>query len=263
MSRNVTKWTLGLLAVGCVLAMSGPVDADFTPKNSADFDWKYEMNLLPDAEDLDGNSVMDFTEWLQNKDGSDPTFTVSGGILTMDSSGHKDDNGGYNNVDPDQTWQLDPNISFANGWTFETRVKVNSNRRDGFTFLAGAEPVETASRAWLNIQSDGQTWGGSGTVDLGDATNSDDFHIFRVAQTPGQDLFSVWRDGVLLSDKLTCGWSYQTDRIGFSDGGDTWGGVMEVDYLRFTDGAYAPIPEPGTLVLLAGALMSLLVWRRR
>ena len=64
MSKNTIKMTLGLLAVGCMLAMAAPAGAESLPtSDSTTVDWwKYEMDVKPDAEDLDANSVFDFTE---------------------------------------------------------------------------------------------------------------------------------------------------------------------------------------------------------
>jgi hypothetical protein len=238
MSKNVMQGVLGLLAVGCVLALVGPAAADFTPKNSADFTWKYEMDAKPSETDLDGNLAMDFTETIIHGG----TATVLDGIFTMDTSDSQYHNVYYDNKDSNQTWQLDPNISFANGWTFETRVKVTSSRPHGFTFFGCVDNDQHA--AWLNIQGDGQDWGLPVIVDLGDADNATDFHVFRVAQKPDEGLFSVWRDGVLLSDALSSGYVDGPDKIAFGDFGEDWAGVLEVDYLRFASGAWAPDDTP-------------------
>ena len=260
MSKNMMRWTLGLLAVGCLLAIAAPAGAEMM--DSDDFTWKYEMYLEPSDEDLDSppNGVKDFTKNVKN--GGTGSADPVTGILTMDGSGSASKKIGYTNDGDYQTWRLDPNISPTNGWTFETRVKVTSSIANGFMFQCCADDGGTG---WLAISSGGQHWGVD-HVALGDQlNNADAFHVFRVAQAPGTAVFSVWRDGVLLSDALSSGYGTSLNRILFCDGGDMWGGVMEVDYLRFTGGAYAPIPEPGTLVLLATGLIGLLcyAWRKR
>jgi hypothetical protein len=239
------------MVVGCVLAMSGPATAGIM--DSADFPWKYEMNVLPTAEDLEPNGVMDF-DLYQSGSGS-----VSEGILTM-TNGTKSLN--YWCPDGDELWPLDADITYANGYTFEVKLKIVSSVTNGFAWIVNAEDGGGPS-AWLNVKAAGQSW--KSTVEsLGDQLdNTDDFHVFRVAQAPGAATYSVWRDGLLLSDTLGEGFSGAGNSLTWDDVGGGWGGTMEVDYLRFTDGAYAPIPEPGTLALLVGALLSLLVWRRR
>jgi hypothetical protein len=255
MSKNM-KWTLGLLVVGCMLAMAAPAGAAMM--DSADFTWQYEMVNLPDETNLDGNEpdppgvpTMDFTRL------GGGTTTTDGNILTMTDSKMCYY---YNNL-ANQTWQLDPNISYANGYTYEARLKVApGSGSKGISFIASPEENVWA---WLNISSGGQGWGDA-DVDVGEQLdNTDVYHVFRVAQALGAATYSVWRDGKLLSDSLGTGFDWDVDMISFGGYGDHWGGTFEIDYLRFTSGAYAPIPEPGTLVLLAGALMSLLVWRRR
>ena len=269
MSKNMIKWTLGLLVVGCMLAMAAPAGAEFVQRDSSAFTWKYEMGVLPDAENLDNN----FSDPPANTDPiydfrlTDGGFvpTTDGDILTVDAS-HPFQNGSYRNED---NWRSDANISGANGWTFEARARVSATRPLGFYFDAGSGSADPF--AGLGLLPNGQYWGyDDETVPppaaLGPAVdNHTDFHVFRVAQAPGAATFSVWRDGMLLSDTLTDAFpAVNVDKIQFGDDGEDWGGgVLEVDYLRFTGGAYAPIPEPGTLVLLVGALLSLLVWRRR
>jgi predicted phosphodiesterase len=247
MSRNMMKWIRGLLVVGCVLAMAVPAGADLPTLASSAFDWKYEMDLKPSETDLDGVGGYDFDERLQN---SAPSPTVSGGILTMDTGANPAYNASYKNGDSDQTWQRDPDITYANGWTFEVRVKAISSRSRGFYFFGCAEPGEEQPHAWLGIRSNGQDWGEPVINDLGAVDNASAFHVFRVAQMPNEASFAVWRDNALLSDQLTNGCSSAADALSFGDAGYTWGSLFKIDYMRFTPGAYAPdgTPPPPELV---------------
>jgi hypothetical protein len=259
MSKNMMQWTLGLLVVGCMLAMAAPAGAGFTTAldllDSADFDWQYEMDAKPSDTDLDSIGGGDFNEL-----GSGGSSSVSGGILTMATTNVYY----YDNLDSDQTWNLDPDITYEKGFTFECRMKITSGTRPrGYTFLATPDPSTDIPGAWLSISYADVKWSSSDDSLGGGANNDDVFHIFRVVQKPGETLYGVWRDGVLLSDSLGQGYNDAIAKIAFGALGDTWGTGAEIDYLRFTSGAYAPIPEPGTLILLAGALLSLLVWRRR
>ena len=262
MSKSMMKWTLGLLAVGCMLAMAAPAGAGFTPMDSAYFDWCYEMDAEPSATDLDNFGGYDFTTI-----GTGGSGSASGGILTITGGG----NGyfAYDNAGSNQPWNLDPTITYGNGYTFEVSIRIDPDaaiQSLGFAFVAVPDPGSPS--AWLNIVKNGQLWDTNGGTPLplpegGPVDNTDVFHIFRVAQAPGATTYSVWRDGVLLSDSLGAGTTGGANEIVFGDFGSVWGGVCYIDYFRFTDEAYAPIPEPGTLVLLCGALLSLLVWRRR
>ncbi len=261
MSKNMMKLTLGLLAVGCMLATAGPAAA--TTMDSADFTWKYEMNVLPDAADIgypagtpDGN--MDFT-----KVGSGGAATTDGNILAMTFT--PSSTCYYDNNVATQTWQLDPNISYTNGYTYEVRLKVAKDANNDIAFLAA---TGDSVCAMLTIWSGGQSWGEASVspISVGEQLdNTDDFHIFRVAQAPGATTYSVWRDRVLLSDSLGAGWDLGIDTISFGGWGYGYEGTFYIDYLRFTSGAHEPIPEPGTLALLATGLIGLLcyAWRKR
>jgi hypothetical protein len=240
------------LAGTLVLALAAGAFADPLPLlDSADFPlWgKYEMNIEPVDEDLDGNLVKDFTQ-----DGTSPaTITFpEPGVMKMDASSCNSCY--YQNVASDQTWDLlTPAITFDSGYTFEVRVKIISSRTYGF--LLNAVPDDEVPGAVLNITDDDLSWGYYGSTNgnyslLDEATNnSDEFHVFRVAQVPGQDLFRVWRDGVevplSVSGGITGDPTWDADSsIWFGDVGYDWGTVMEIDYLRFTSGAYAPDYTP-------------------
>jgi hypothetical protein len=85
---------------------------------------------------------------------------------------------------------------------------------------------------------------------------TDDFHIVRAAVTP-DNLTTMWMDGVRVIDELVSSSfnAAEFSRIG-RWGGQSRGGKTTIDYIRFdTTGAYAPVPEPGTLV---GALAGLI-----
>ena len=83
------------------------------------------MNLLPDAEDLDGNSAPDF-DLYQSGSGS---ASVLGGILTI-TNGKFSLN--YACPDGDELWPLDADITYANGYTFEVKLKIVSSVTNGF-----------------------------------------------------------------------------------------------------------------------------------
>jgi hypothetical protein len=245
--------------------MAGTAGAEALPiLDSADFDWKYEMGVKPTAEDLDGNDVDDFTEDYRYNG----TASVSDGILTITSS--RTDRLYYTSgvADALELWS-DQSFSYARGYTFEICLKVISDSGDLGAIMFYPTPSDSDEFACLNIKDTGQWWGTSGGSAVGDPLgNTDAFHVFRVAQAPaenpGEEVYHVWRDGVLLADDLGSGLNlvgYNFMRFG--DTGTNSGGVVEIDYLRFTDGAYAPIPEPSTFVLLVGAALALLAWRRR
>ena len=132
--------------------------------------------------------------------------------------------------------------------------------------------------SWLVLESSATRWGTSywnpGGL-LSDADNTDDFHVVRMATDSSVDpddgnyYFHIWRDGTYLGKGRD--WMPWHDsptefvnRLMIGDLSGATAGTFEIDYLRFTDGAFAPVPEPSTFVLATGVLGLLAyAWRRR
>ena len=123
------------------------------------------------------------------------------------------------------------------------RVKVNSFQ-EGMQATAALNTglPGMVGNSWLNLKPDSTSWGLFGyKTDFSAEDNSDNFHDFRVALEPGTDTYSVWRDGLLLGENIPSGENNDLNRIVFGDMGGLHGGDFDVDYLRFTSGAYAPV----------------------
>jgi hypothetical protein len=261
MSKSMMKWTLGLLAVGCMLTLAGPAAAEWTMMDSEDFAWQYEMDVDPGTQDLDGNGNRDFRPM---SSGGSSSFDA--GILTLNCSNSK-----YNiyrsGLDGDSgklLWQAE-NFTAADGYTLEMRMKVNSSTgaHGAISIIGNAVDCDWHFRLLIHgNKTERGSYGLGYYEDLDNNDNTDAFHVFRLAQKAGEEVFRVWRDGVFLAELTDTG-SYTEKMVQFGDQGGDWGGEVEIDYFRFTKRAYAPIPEPSTLMLLAGAALALLVWRRR
>ena len=66
---------------------------------------------------------------------------------------------------------------------------------------------------------------------------TDDFHVLRVAQPPGVNLFYTWFDGTLLETFLTG--DSQPDGTYFGGNERNMEGLVQVDYVRWTgDGGF-------------------------
>ncbi len=214
-------------------------------KDSSLFNFKYEMDVSPDADNQGGGAGPD---WAFSGAAS---TSVGGGIFTMTTSGV------FEVVNTDTA----AGLSFATGYTMEIRARVLDEGafERAITVFGGPSPAGSAP-AWMTLGKSQVRFNDSGSnssgTQLSTASNSDSFHIFRVAQEPGGGAYSVWRDGILLSETLlgNVGNASGTVKVDFGDFGGDWGGTTEIDYFRFdTSGAYAPVPEPTVCVLLVSA----------
>ena len=247
MSRYVEKKGNVMVAAAAiilaVLVIGSPAMAVVTTElDSANFDWKYEFNEWPHMQDLDSNGVDDFT-----LAGSTGTLDMANGIWTSDTTTASTSY--FIAGDEGQIWQN--NITSTAGYTVEARVRVNSGTGApwGVNYIqASAQTAPGATGgpdAVLSLKEDGVGWANAYAIPLSSEDNTDDFHLYRIAQEPGKTAFSVWRDGVLLASELGDGVSNvdTLNRIIIGDVGGYYGGNLEYDYLRFTSGAYAPIDQ--------------------
>jgi len=248
-----------VLAACTVLGLTAAAGAAITEVgNSEYFTYRYEFDdgKKPEEADIDGNSTFDFTLF-----GGYGTSTVSGGILTMETTSKPGDHS-YLSSAANQIWDVAA-PTLATGYTIETRVKIATDPALPYPLSILASPGGTGAHAYLRVDEAGQWW--RSTPLGGTLSNDDDFHTFRIAQQPGSATYSVWRDGVLLSGTLSSGYTNSAfDRLVFGDTSSSHAGKVEIDYFRFTNGAFAPIvPEPSSLVVWALAVAMLLWCGRR
>lgn len=251
-----------ILVVAVAAWLIAPANATIIDtKDSTAFDYKYEMDATPDAVDLDNNGTMDFR--------TGGGGTVSGGILSMSASGP---NGGYASDTSGQIWP--GKATFNTGYTIEARVKIISATIYGYGLQGIPGPTtvsQPCSELWIN--SNKLVWNdGPAAIVLADGQdNTGDFHVFRLAQepgigTPGSATYSVWRDGVLVTESLSEAFMNPgLERLIFGAFASNNSSTTETDYVRFTAGAFAPVPEPTTMTLLGSGMVGLLayVWRKR
>ena len=207
---------------------------------SSDFAYKYEMDVSPgdvSQVDLDGNGSPDWTIV------GEGIVTPSGtGTLTIDSNGEVY---AYLESGISDTNHLWPNEGFnvADGFTLEISLKLGENSG---LFGFNAAPADSTEFPYFTIATGGQGWGPDHTL-LGDESttydNTDDFHVFRLvrnADTDGGKWF-VWRDGELLTPGgVNSLYSVERNALYLGDISTASDVSAEVDYLRFTQGAYAP-----------------------
>ena len=176
---------IGLAATQAFGALSGS-------KNIADFDYVYNMDVMPTTQDLDANSTFDFT--LPGTSSWNVAGSVSGGIWSIDAS-----TGTppliYHEISPADIFPATQD--FASGVTAEIRVKVI---RDDLTGYQMRIQFDGASSLDIVAKTGSVRWGideigtDALTTEILVADNATDFHVYRLAQWPAENKFSLWRD---------------------------------------------------------------------
>ena len=192
-----------LAVVSLLVFYAAPAAAEITNvMDSNAFSYKYEGDALPDTIDLDGNGHPDWTISIDGGTSAIVTVGTRTALEIVTATG--DDTLAYRAstlVGTTTCWPV-ANIQFDDGWTVECSVKVVSMvaGRDG-AGLFRASPADNDAHGGIWIASTGQVWEGPRDA-LGSPEqqedNTDDFHVFRLAQEPGAATYSAWRDGVLL-----------------------------------------------------------------
>ncbi|MCC7085740.1 MAG: PEP-CTERM sorting domain-containing protein [Pirellulales bacterium] len=237
------------LLLGAILAVWQTEQANAIPvatQDSSSFPYKYEMDVSPTTQDLDSNGTTDFE--------LDASASYSGGIMTQSAGAL------LAATSSSRIWDSS-GITFATGYTIETRTKIVSDTASFPIFGISSNPTGTDANSMLLIRGTGQSW--AGAVDLGSNDNTDGFHVYRITQDPGAGSFAVWRDGALLNGSLNSAFNLVLDRFLMGSLSGDVAGSAETDYLRLTPGAYAPVPEPGAYLLMSIGAAALLLLRRK
>lgn len=229
---------VAMVGIMCVAGATQAATLD-----SADFAYKYEADALPSATDWTeiGTAGSGFS--VANGELSYSTSTLAGGRWIAAN-----------------TTIFNPTTS--TDYTAEARFKVTaaSGEVPGVNFVVG----NGSEYAFLTISTDSIRYmvGGNHNV-IASGLDNTAMHAYRIAFSAATDSFSLWRDGSLISDSLAA-FSSSNKTVSFGDASSTTAGAASLDYLRIdTTGAYAPVPEPATLSLLAVAGLAALRRRRK
>ncbi len=258
--------------VAAIVAGLPKANGDLLTLDSASFTYKYEMNNFPSDHptvNVDGNGAADFSH-----DGTIGNMAVSGGILNINTPGAAT-NAYFVSLGAGSIWDGVSAPFKEAGYTVEIRAKVISvspNYPDDLStnIAVWTHPKNSGQNGLLQIAGGATLWGGRDfePIPLDTQDNTDDFHTFRYVQLPnpsGNATFSVWRDGVLIgSDLVPTEVNSAPQWLIFGDLQGIHQGVTDVDYLRFTEGAWAPVPEPVTISMLSTGIicLSICFWKR-
>lgn len=234
------------ILVSAVLAGAALSAHAIEARDSSQFTYKYEMDALPTTEDVDNNSYYDFTginagaTWCTLGTGSDSgtiTMNMTGG-QNLTSSAKEGNNG-----------DLWPKLGvhageLGTGYTVEVRLKVISSTGSKGALVLNASTGDTTQNSWLVFKSGKLAWGFNRNIsEIADI--DEDWHTYRLVREPGALVHSVWMDGVLLGSNFGDGiGANNLNRLLLGSANNDYAGQVQVDYLRFTKGAYVPVPTP-------------------
>lgn len=154
-------------------------------------------------------------------------------------------------------------ISNSTGWTAEFKIKVGTDASQGqkgaFGFTTN-DGSASAGQAFAVGQSSFGHLGGTNGNEFGTSINTDEFHVFRLAQNPNDGTTYAWRDVVPVGSFSSFNYNYLTPEMYWGDGsGDLGGPTVLVDYVRFTPGFFEPVPEPSYCILMLFGVAG--IWR--
>ena len=244
----VLTLVVGLCATQAFAALEGI-------KDSADFDFKYEMDVDPDTQNLDsaGGGLADWGDY-----GND-TETYDG--LCNFNQEWYEYHGGSGNGDIFDNPTLD---GYNNGFTMEIRLKLDIVSTFDL-FVQTGTVADSDIRIEIEDTAVHYESSSTGRTNLSTANTQGEWHTYRLASpayTTAINTWYFWMDDNLLMDGVDLGTSSEAARA------LTIGNVYDIDcqgqldYFRITSGAW-DVPEPATLAILGiGAALALLRRRR-
>lgn len=227
--------------VACATLFAGVsqgVADDLPRRDSSQFEYKYEMNALPTAEDVDGSGAVDFTS------SSDPSWlSLSGGVMAMDmTDGAKYLLSAAAQGSTGDGWLVMDAISArgGSGYTIEAHVKIVSQVANvSYALNLQASTGDSSIlNAMLNFSTAAIYWGGTLLTNV-DTTV---WHNYRIVREGSGDeyRFSVYMDGALVRSGLGRGLNVPINRVLIGSPGASYKGKAQVAYLRMCKGAFAP-----------------------
>ena len=235
---GMTVMIMAILAVTGQAFGAGEIVTDELAATAFDYYYDFETSLKPGETDLEPNGTADW------RDLGDVAYSIGGGYLSYNSTAAQ-------TVLSDseltgEAWDV-AGMNYTDGFTVEFRVRTNSidpatTGKAAFGFFAG-DASPDGSNVTFGIRADSMTWGAYLADKAYGLNNLGEFHTFRVVQEPVTETYSVYRDGVLLTQGEPSPYSLSgIDRIWIGDGSSAAsGGNVDIDYVGFHPGDYAPV----------------------
>ena len=237
--------------LACVLigiASAAFAEPDLPTRDSSRFDFKYEMDVLPTDADLDRDGAKDFL--YTGGDGSWMT-------LLQDGVARFDMGSGSRYIISEKVSGVDGGVwrryapTAAEGYTIEVRMRiVSQNKTSTQTIAVGLTTCEgSGCDSLLSLDTESLGWNKSSDnsrIPFASFATTNHFHTYRIAKIPGLSQFALWCDDNFVTNGLNDAFSINDKkRFVFGAIGGAYGSVVDVDYIRFTKGAYAPKPSRG------------------
>ncbi len=210
-------------------------DNELPEKASVDFSYRYEANQAPPKDEVENQWMIPFQ--------SPTNIQVKNGILTAEFIG---------GASVDQMWRLHDkyldSLDHQKGWTVEIRLKVlRQDKERGAIAINIDDRTGTAGgMGGIQIHENKTQW----TIDretADDNSNTNQYHVFRLAQVSFSDETKCWRDGKYLGknrESFAFSQNLLDKYILFGSWSNRLGGKVAIDYIRWDkSGAYAPSPE--------------------
>ncbi|AHF94715.1 hypothetical protein OPIT5_23805 [Opitutaceae bacterium TAV5] len=215
--------------------------------NNTEFSFVYDGSLIP---------TESTPAWTKNGTGT-LTASTTDGILSMAAS-----NTAYYSLNDPSIWQAGEGA----GTTIEFSMKVVQHNA-GAIRSAMAFVFSTGSRAYIvNFTETTVFFGNTVTPSLSYAIDTKaDFNTYRLTLTPAGVVSLYINNSATPVITDYGGQANTSDQIYFGSGAAQVGGTVLWDYIAFTHtGAFAPIPEPGSVALVGGLVgFTVMLLRRK